>query len=180
MLIPLLPGAGEFSADPGFGWNRSTPASWSGTNTAAPSSCGWRGLRPTEVRRAGRGRSQAGVLEISRSPRPGLIGSSGRISPAGTAPAGSTPSRSGSLEEAVLAACHLPGHKLFVFAEEPATCGSEARRDRGIAVWRRLQGPAGPLPGDRPGHSPRQRPPWPGWWRWCSAWPGPGIRGREI
>ena len=58
------------------------------------------------------------------------------------------------LEDVVLAACHLPVQNLFVFAEEPHLVVKRRGEAVELALYRPLQGPAGPLPGNRPGHSP--------------------------
>jgi hypothetical protein len=73
-------------------------------------------LAATEV---AAGESETGIsLEIPLSPREGLISSLEEFAAQQQLPV-APPSGPELLEDAVLAACHLPGQKLFVFAEAP-------------------------------------------------------------
>jgi len=73
-------------------------------------------LSATEV---AAGESETGIsLEIPLSPREGLIRSLEEFAAQQQLPV-APPAGPVLLEEAVLAACHLPGHSLFVFAEAP-------------------------------------------------------------
>jgi hypothetical protein len=65
------------------------------------------------------GESETGIiLEIPLSPKEALMGSLEEFAAQQQLPL-APPSGPELLEEAVLAACHLPGKNLFVFAEEP-------------------------------------------------------------
>ena len=92
-------------------------------------------LAATEVA-AGEGELETGIiLEIPLSAREELIRSLEEFAAQQQLPL-APPSSPELLEEAVLAACHLPGQNLFVFAEEPHL----VVKRRGEAVELRLTG----------------------------------------
>ena len=128
-------------------------------------------LAATEV---AAGESETGIiLEIPLSPREGLIRSLEEFAAQQQLPL-APPSGPELLEEAVLAACHLPEQNLFVFAEEPRL----AVKRRGEAVELAVTG-----------HFKARRVPcretdlvihltkaaMARLVAWCSAWPGPGL-----
>ena len=152
MLIPCSR-AQVVVAEPGIRLDRQTPGSMVWDEHGGTFILRVDELAATEVPA---GQSETGIiLEIPLSRREELIRSLEEFAAQQELPL-SPPPGPELLEVAVLAACHLPGQNLFVFAEEPHLVGQTAGGDRGNCGNRPLQGPAGPLPGNRPGHPPHQ------------------------
>jgi hypothetical protein len=59
-------------------------------------------------------------------------------------------------EPALLAACHLPGQSLFIFAEEPTLTAARRGNAVELAVAGHFKARRVPSQGRRPGHSPHQ------------------------
>ncbi len=150
MLIPCSR-AQAVVADPGIRLDRHTPGFMVWDEHGGTFVLRVDELAATEV---AAGEPETGIiLEIPLSAREELIRSLEEFAAQQQLPL-APPSGPELLEEAVLAACHLPGQNLFVFAEEPRLVVKRRGEAVELALDRPLQGPAGPLPGNRPGHSP--------------------------
>ena len=157
-------------AEPGIRLERQTPGSMVWDEHGGTFILRVDDLAATEVPA---GQSETGIiLEIPLSRREEVIRSLEEFAAQQELPQ-SPPPGPELLEVCVLAACHLPGQNLFVFAEEPHLVVKRRGETVEIAVERSLQGPAGPLPGNRPGHPPHQgrHGPIGG----LGAQPGPGL-----
>ena len=150
MQIPCSRAQAMF-ADPGIRLTRHTPGFMLWDEHGGTFVLRVEELEATEV---AAGEPETGILlEIPLSAREELIRSLEEFAAQQQLPL-APPSGPELVVEVVLAACHLPAQNLFVFAEAAAPARQETRRGRGTGARRELQGPAAPLPGNRPGHSP--------------------------
>ena len=131
-------------ADPGIRLARHTPGFMVWDEHGGDFRPAGGGLAATEIA----GESESGIiLEIPLSLPEGLIRSLEEFAAQQQLPLAPPPGP--ELEEVVvLAACHLPVQKLFVFAEEPRLVVKRCGEAVEINAYRRLQGPASPLPGN--------------------------------
>ena len=132
MLIPCSRAQALF-ADPGIRLARHTPSFMVWDEHGGTFVLRVEELTATEI---AAGEPETGIiLEIPLSAREELIRSLEEFATQQQLPL-APPSGPELLEDVVLAACHLPGHNLFVFAEEPRL---EVKR-RGEAVELALEG----------------------------------------
>ena len=116
MLIPCSR-AQVVVGDPGIRLERSTPGFMVWDEHGGTFVLRVEELAVTE---AAAGESETGIIvEIPLSSPEGLIRSLEEFAAQQQLPLAPPPSGPELLEEAVLAACHLPGQNLFIFAEEP-------------------------------------------------------------
>ena len=128
MLIPCSR-AQVVVVDPGIRLDHDTPGSMVWDEHGGTFVLRVEGLAATEVPA---GQPEAGIsLEIPALPPGGAHSQPGRVRRRSSNSRCPRPSGPELLEEAVLAACHLPGQNLFVFAEEPRLVGQKTRGGRG-------------------------------------------------
>ena len=173
MLIPCSRAQAIF-ADPGIRLDRRTPGFMVWDEHGGTFVLRVDELAATEV---AAGEPESGIiLEIPLSLPEELIRSLEEFAAQQQLPL-APPSGPELLEDVVLAACHLPVQNLFVFAEEPRLVVKRRGEAVELALDRRTSRPGG-SPARKPTWSfTSPGPPWPGWWPWCSAWPGAGFRG---
>ena len=152
MLIPCSR-AQVVVAEPGIRLERQTPGSMVWDEHGGTFILRVDDLAATEVPA---GQSETGIiLEIPLSRREELIAQPGRVRrPAGTpAVPAPGPGTAGGVRPGGLSPA---GAEPVRLCRRTAPGGQKAGGDRGNCGDRPLQGPAGPLPGNRPGHPPHQ------------------------